>query len=501
MIKKEEFSISKSFNNSTIYFITSVLQKALSFFLLPLYTIYLGTEDYGLVSLILSFFGIVTLFITLALNGSVSRYYFIYKNEEEKQKEFIGTIIMGLIFNSLLWFILLLSFNNIITSVFLQNINFFPYVFVALLSTVTAPVYLIYQSVLQIKQKAGTYAGNSLAFFILAITLNIVLIVGFRMGALGMLIAASVPNFLFSFYAVFNLIKRKHIIFVFRVNHLKEALKYSIPLIPHALSGTISDYISRNILYLRTSLSNVGLYNIAFQFGSILDIVLNSLYSALVPLFYNSLDEKGEKKEKLIKLFTLIFRLIALISLFLSLFSKELVYLMTSKPEYYPSWKAIPLIAYSVLFSFLYSTYGTLLFYNIKGTRYIWIASISGNMANIGFTIYFTKLFSFLTPAIALVIQRAIMFLMVYIISRKIEPVNFELKKMLLIILCFVFFVAVGIGPSLYFITQELNLALISWKVLVFIIAALVLLYKDRQAIYFFAASNIRPHLKKFKTR
>ena len=64
MEKTEEFSISKSFSNSTIYFFTSVLQKALSFFLLPIYTIYLGTEDYGLVSLILSFFGVITLLIT-----------------------------------------------------------------------------------------------------------------------------------------------------------------------------------------------------------------------------------------------------------------------------------------------------------------------------------------------------------------------------------------------------------------------------------------------------
>jgi O-antigen/teichoic acid export membrane protein len=496
MEKTEEFSISKSFSNSTIYFFTSVLQKALSFFLLPIYTIYLGTEDYGLVSLILSFFGVITLLITLALNGSVSRYYFIYKNDLEKQKQFIGTIIIGVIINSLIWFVLLISFKNIITSIFLKNINFYPYIFVALLSTVTAPVFLIYQSILQIKQKATTYAVNSLSFFIFAITLNIIFIVINNMGALGMLLAGSLPNILFSFYAVYSLIRKKHILLVFRLNYLKEALNYSIPLIPHVLSGTIADYISRNILYLRTSLGNVGLYNIAFQFGSVLDIILNSLYGALIPLYYNSLDERGEKEQKLIRLFTLLFRLIAITCIFLSLFSKELVYIMTSKPEYYPSWIAIPIIALSILFSFLYSTYGTLLFYNIKGTRYIWIASMSGNIANIFFTVYFTKFFTFVTPAIALVIQRAIMFLLVFFISRKIEPVKFQIRNMIKIILASFFFTSIGISPDLYLKEEEINLYFVEWKIFILFLAMFFLLRKDSSLIYSFVKTNLKKYTK-----
>jgi O-antigen/teichoic acid export membrane protein len=321
-MKTEEFSVSKTFNNSTIYFVTNVLQKAISFFLLPLYTVYLSTADYGLVSLILSFLGVVTLLITLALNGSVSRYYFVYKKEEKKQKQFIGTVVITIIINSLVWFILLVLFHNIISEYFLQNISFYPFVFVALLSTVTAPVYLLYQTILQIKQRAKAFAANSLSFFILAITLNILLIVVFRMGALGMLLAISIPNMLFSVYAVFSLIKRKHIVFVFRLIYLKEALKFSIPLIPHVLSGTIADYISRNVLYLKTNLSNVGLYNVAFQFGSIINIVVNSVYYAFLPFIYNSLDEKGEKLNRLIKLNTLILNILVIVALILSLFSK-----------------------------------------------------------------------------------------------------------------------------------------------------------------------------------
>lgn len=494
-MQTEEFYIKKTAKNSIIYFATSILQKALSFFLLPLYTIYLLPEDYGLVSLILAFFGVVSLFITLALNGALSRYYFVYKNDVIRQKKFLGTIIFTVILNSLFWFLLIIIFRDTVSNNFIKGISFFPYVFIALLSTITSPTYLLYQTFLQIKQEAKTFSFNSISFFAVAITLNIVLIVGLKMGALGLLIANAIPNIIFSLYAVISLIAKRHIIFVLRINDLKEALRFSIPLIPHLLSGTIADYIARNILYLQTSLSKVGLYNIAFQFGNILDLIVSSVSNAILPLIYNTLDKKKDLI-KLISTTTLILRVISLIAIIISVYSKEFVYLMTSNAEYYPSWKAIPIIALSTLFSFLYGTYVTLLFYNVIATRYIWIASMTGNITNIGFTVYFTDKFSFLTPAIALVIQRSIMFLIVYFISRIKQPVNYNLRTMLLTIFIFIVLTLIGIFPDFYNQKLGLSFPLLAWKLFVILIAAFLLLRKDWMLIYSFVLTNLKQYLK-----
>lgn len=493
MGNKAEFSISRSFNNTTIYFVTNVLQKAISFLLLPVYTIYLSTEDYGLVSLILSFLGVVSLLITLSLNGAVSRYFFIYKEDESIQKEFLGTIIFALVISSVLWLTTFLAFRNLITSYFLPGIDFFPFVFVGLLSTVTAPIYLVYQSVLQISQNAKIFAINSLAFFLIAVSLNLILVVDYNMGALGMLLATSIPNVLFSIYAVFSLISKGFIIFKFRFSFFKEAITYSIPLIPHNISGTIADYISRNLLYLKSNLSNVGLYNIAFQFGSILDLVVSSLYSALVPYYYNALDEGEEKEESLIRLITLIFRLISVVSLFVAFFSEELIYIMTAKPEYYDAWHAVPIIALSVVIGFLYSIYGTLLFYNINGTKYVWIASLSGNLFNILFTVKFTDYFSYVTPALALVIQKIVMFLLVYYLSRVIEPVRFELRKFFLILFSFMVFVVLGLMPGFLQISSLFEgMFNVFWKAFIWLVACSALLWRDKQIIYAFISSKIK---------
>ena len=482
-MEQKEYSTKKTLKNASIYIYTGVLQKALSFFLLPLYTIYLKPGDYGLVTLISTFFAFVALFITLALNGAISRYYFVYKNDEKKLKEYLGTIIIGLIFNCILWFVLILSFRNIITSVFLKNIEFFPYVFIALISTVTSPIYSIYQSILQIKQNAKGYSVNSLINFIFAVSLNLIFIIGFKLGATGLLLANAIPNILFSIVATITLIKKKHIAVAFKWPYMAESLWYSIPLIPHLISGTIADYISKGFLYLKSNLANVGLYSIAFQFGTILDIVQSSILSALYPLVYDTLDNHRDEEQKLIKTTTLIFKGICFLAIGLALSSKEIVFLMTSNRSFHTAWKAIPIIAFGALFYSLYAIYGTLLTYNKKGTKYFWIASLSGNLANIALTVWLTSRFMYLTPAIAGVLQKAIMFLIVYFISRKIEPVKYEFNKMMLIILLFVVAVAIGLAPDILILDDRLDIYRFLWKAFIFMLAGTILLYEDRLII------------------
>lgn len=480
---EEQYSPKQTFKNTSLYFITNVLQKALSFFLLPIYTVFLTPKDYGLVSLISTFLGVIALLITLALNGAISRYYFIYKNQEKKQKEFIGTILIGIIISSAFWFILIIIFEDFVINTFLKGIKFYPYVFLSLVTTVAAPVYSIFQTVLQVKQDAKGYSINSLLYFSFAISLNIILIVILKLGVTGLLLANAIPSVLFSFVSIYILIKKNHIKFVFRKSYMVEAIRFSVPLIPHILSGSIADYVSKSYLYFKSNLTNVGLNNIAFQFGTIIDLVQNAISSALSPYMYNTLDNNRENEQILIKTTTMFFKIVCFFSLGITLISKELVYLMTNGNEFNTSWYAIPIIAFGALFYSLYNIYGTLLFYNIKGTRYIWIASFAGNFTNILFTFFYTESYTYLTPAIASVIYKAIMFMIVYFISRRIEPVKYELGKMILIIILFIVSSIVGLAPDLILLNEKLSWVLFLWKLIVLIIASVILLFEDKEKI------------------
>ena len=65
-----------AFKNTAIYVVISFLQKAIGFFLLPLYTVVLAPSDYGTVNVVNTIVGFLSTLYGLSLNGAAGRFYF-----------------------------------------------------------------------------------------------------------------------------------------------------------------------------------------------------------------------------------------------------------------------------------------------------------------------------------------------------------------------------------------------------------------------------------------
>ena len=78
--------------NSVIYSCCGILQKCFSFFLLPLYTAYLTTEDYGINSIATSFIQTMSFVVAFSLFSAIMRFYVDLKNNPEKLRRFYGTV-------------------------------------------------------------------------------------------------------------------------------------------------------------------------------------------------------------------------------------------------------------------------------------------------------------------------------------------------------------------------------------------------------------------------
>ncbi|MHB1484455.1 MAG: lipopolysaccharide biosynthesis protein [Saccharofermentanales bacterium] len=426
------FSYKKVLKNSSIYTIVGILQKAIGFLLLPIYTAFLSPADYGISALINTFTAFVTLLITLALTGAVTRFYFEYKDYEKKLKDFFSTIVFIILVISTITFILLCIFNKIIEKYIMQSVPFYPLMLLGIIATVSSPIYSIYQSILQVQQKAKIYVINSTCYFLFLVSGNIVFIVIFRLGIMGLLLASAIVNIIFCIYSIFILLKQKTIKFIINFKMLRESLQYSLPLLPHILSNTISNFISKNYLNIIANISSVGLFNIATQITNLLDIVQTSINAAFIPWFYNSMGKGKAEHESIANLVNVIFTFICLITFGIALFSKEIILFMTSSIKYHIAWRIIPLICFASLFQFIYIIYSNTLFYNKKATKFLWIISFSGNIIHIIFSIMFTKKFDYLTPAYAMILQKIIMAAFAYFLSKKKEPIDLKISKILL---------------------------------------------------------------------
>lgn len=370
------------FSNSIIYIFNQVVIKAFGFFLLPLYTRYLTTADYGTTNLLASFTSVLGFIIVFSLYSAVSRFYVECKHEPEKVKSLFGTLLLFTMVSGFFFLLLALVFNQFLVNVFFQDVPFFPIIFVALLGQIFHSVHQMYTSILRAMQDAKRDFVTNLIFFFLQLFFNIVFVVFFRAGALGIVAATLISNLIFSIYVTIDLRTRNLITFKINPKILKETLKYSIPIIPHNLSTTISQLISRVLINNRFSLSSVGIYSLATQFATLTDTVQSSVNIAVQPWLFAQLHEGTDKELVQVRNMSyLISWLTGIIFLGIAFFSQEAILLLVN-PTYKQAWTIVPVLTAAFMIKSMYYPYINLLFYVKSASRRIFIATLSSSVIN-----------------------------------------------------------------------------------------------------------------------
>ncbi|HFR3426728.1 TPA: hypothetical protein ACHU7U_002002, partial [Streptococcus suis] len=100
MIKKLTTKV--VFKNTIIYMVCGVLIRGFSFFLLPLYTSYLTTVDYGITSLVSSFLITGSFLVAASLYSAIFRFYVDLKHDTVRLSRFYGTIILFVLMMSII---------------------------------------------------------------------------------------------------------------------------------------------------------------------------------------------------------------------------------------------------------------------------------------------------------------------------------------------------------------------------------------------------------------
>ncbi len=495
MSNEKPSSAKKVLINSGIYSITSIFQKAIGFILLPLYTLYLTPQDYGIVGVVNSLTAVLTLLFTFSLNSAVQRYYYRYRENWEQLKSFYGTIMIFILLNSCLLGGIIVLLKDILIEPFISSIAFYPYIFMGVLTVIVNPIYTIYQTLLQTMERAKTYAINSLLNFAMMVTCNILFIVIFQWGASGQLMSYLLTGLTFGVYSLVSLYQQDIIAFRFNKSYLKEALTYSVPLLPHLMSTQIADFVSRLFLNNQVSTASAGLYTTASQFMLIIDTIQYSVNSAYVPWFYSLMDMGGKEKEKAIQFTDILSRLYLLISLGMAFFIKEVIQIFIH-PSYLLAWTLVPVILIAYQIRSIYLFYVNTLFYNTKATRFIFLATLSGSLLSVFLSATLTQVLGLMTPAVVLLLQWMLTTGVVYLLSRKIEPVDFKIKRLL----GYVGILILGSGMGLFYDICHPEGPLMwqnfLYKVVLYLMIAFLLLHRDLPTLKTMA-QNMLKHKKK----
>lgn len=473
----------KVIGNSVVYTFNSILLKAFGFLLLPLYTNYLEDTDYGITGVITSFTNVANYIIAFCLFAAVMRFYADYKEDRQKVKRLFGSILMFVFLSGVVFTTILIVFHKITCQLFFKKIDFYPTVLIALVGLTFGCMNLIYEQILKSMEQAKKYAITSICLFFFQLVLNIIFIVFMDMGANGVLLATLIVNIAMFIYMLYDLTKNDLITICLDKSILREALIYSVPLLPHNLSSTIASFTSRIFIKDMVTLGSVGLFNIATQFGSITDMIQTAVNTAFQPYFYEQLNKKEKGyKENIVKLTNALVWVYGFLFIGLALFAQDLILLLLHK-SYAKAWTVIPFIVVTFSIKILYYFYINILMYYKKATRYIFTATLSSSILNIVLSYLLIPHFDMYGSVMADIICMVIRVAIIILLSKKYECVGYKLRSFIIKILMIIGFICVGLIPAYTKYTYTFSGINFVYKLFIFMVYTGLCIYFMRDEI------------------
>ena len=276
---KEQRELIGHFKN---YLMGNFATRALSFISIPILTRLLTTSEYGLISTINSTAQVLTIILVLNFNSYIARKYY---DKDSNFGSFMFTIIAFLIIYNVVFLSSIYFFKDVIAGFLNQTPKLF---IIAIITSVTSIFITLYYAYLQASMQSKQYSIIAFLRASLGLVIGIVWIIMLDSDKhLGRLYASIIVNVIFSIYAVYRIVRICE--FKLDVCSLKNTFSYSIPLLPHALSGFILSQFDRIIINQLNGSSDAGLYSFAYNVGMLMYIVVLSLNKSWMPILYKKI--------------------------------------------------------------------------------------------------------------------------------------------------------------------------------------------------------------------
>ena len=406
--------------NTIIIFFGRVCTQLISFFLLPLYTSYLATKEYGTVDLIQTYVTLLVPIITLELEMSIFRFLIDSRKSEKETNKLISNNFFILGISLSIFSILYIIVSSIVT---------IPYRWLILVDII---VCVLSGNFLQVARGFGKtldYAISCILTGLTTVISNIILICFVHMQAEGMIISMALANFMCSLYLFIRLKLYSKINFkIVDFKQIKEMYKYSLPLIPNGISWWIVNVSDRSIISIVLGASANGLYAISNKFPTIISSltgVFNLSWSESAALHINSSD----RDEFFSDITNTVLRLFMALGVGM-LACMPFVFPILIDVKYNDAYNYIPFLVLGTVFNVAICLYSQV-YLAKKLSKQVASTAIVGGIINILIDVIFIKQIGLYAAAISTMISYFVM--MIYRHFDLKKYVNIKIEKKLII--------------------------------------------------------------------
>ena len=411
--------------HSAIYGLGGLVSRILAVLLLPLYTHYLSTSDYGQIETLVALVTVLTIVLRFGISSAFFRFYFDADDDDGRR----------LVLRTSFWFTMAMATFGLVAVVALAGpisqalfgeadaANLVRASAVALWAQMN---YEQLSSLFRVEERSVAFVIASLTNVVLTVAGTVLLVVVLDRGPLGVIVG----NFTGTLLVYLALLgyRREQLGLQLDRGLLQRMNHFGMPLVPSALLLWVTNFSDRFFLVKLTDTAEVGLYSVGVRIASAMVLLLTAFRMAW-PAFAYSIESDEEARRTYAWVLTYLVVLTTWIATALTLLSPWLVAWLTA-PEFASSSRVVGPLAFAAV------SFGGFIVLSIgigraRRTQFNWVITGAAAVVNVTLNLTLIPFYGMMGAAIATVAAYTVMFAGMAWWAQRIFPCPYQWRRVL----------------------------------------------------------------------
>lgn len=437
--------------SSGIYAVGNALNRVGGFLLLPLYTHFLSTAEYGGLELLYATSSVVGSILSVGIASATLRFYFDYESETDRNAvittNFLASLSLALGGSVLVWLAALPVFHQIFPKEI--SVTALAIIFLTMCFELSTEVLLAY---IRARDLALFFVGISIVKLVLQCASNIYLVRFAHAGLFGVLtgnlIAVTCEWMILAAFVL------RICGFAFHWNKFVPILKYCFPLLLTTMVGVVQGNFDRFYTGATIGLGALGVYAVAQKFTRIIIDFVGIPFSLAYGSFRFEMMKSSNAPKIQGELVVYLSSALTVIGLAMIYVIDEILHIMTDS-QYWGASKLMPVMVSGAIASVLAGILQTGILYS-KKTVLSFYLSVLGAVLGVILALLLTNRYGIQGVAASVAISSVIGMIATGWLSHKYLPTAYPRSRLLTLLALWVLFNAfplmlelVGAAPSL----------------------------------------------------
>lgn len=409
---------------SGIYLASNICSAVIPFAMMPVLTRFLGPYQYGQVGMFQALVGAVSALTGFSVVGAATRKRYDTGLTQPQMAEFIGACLQVLLASSILLFIPLYFFRELIAA----KLGLEPR-WVLGAAAVAAGAFLLNLRLgqWQVLGRARNYGLLQVGATLAPALLSLLLVVVLLQGASGQISAQILMAPCVGAIAIWLLYRERLLRLSWRPAMVTEALAFGVPLIPHVVGLFVLRAGDRLVIQDQLGLEQAGIYVSTVQLTLVMAIVFDAVNKAFMPWLFEHLKRNDPQEKALVVRATYAYFLLALGVAGLAFLVGPMVVRVVAGRGFEAAGSLVGWLALGQAFSGMYLMVTNYIFFS-KKTGLLSLVTIGSGAMNVALLLALVPAFGMVGAAWSFAIAMGVRFLLVWVVAQHQHPMPWMLS-------------------------------------------------------------------------